>query len=400
MGKRLRFPLCLCLLAWWLGLSSLAFAALPTPINIYLFSAKGCPHCLGAKKFLGKLEYNYPHLKVIELELTGSRENQEIFKQVAARLQVDLAGVPCIVIGTTPFVGWQNEQSTGAAIEWTLREAGERPPPDVIAPLLIHQRPLPESGPGPQVPETLNLPIIGVVETRHLSLGLLTVIIGGMDGFNPCAMWALVFLIGLLLGMENRTRMWILGALFIGGSGLVYFFFMTAWLNILLFLGLVVWIRVAIGGIALVAAWVNLRNYFLSKGGACTLLGGEKRQDLMGRIKSAIEHRSFLLAAAGILFLGVAVNLVELFCSAGLPVVYIQVLTMSYLPNWQYYVYLALYIFVFMLDDFIVFLVSMLTLKHFGLTTKYNRFSNLIGGLVLLVLGLLLIFRSNFLMLG
>ena len=400
MGKRLRFLFCFCLLAWWPDLSNLAVAAPPTPITVYLFSAEGCPHCLGAQKFLGKLEGTYPHLKVIELELTGSRQNQEIFRQVAARLQVDLAGVPCIVIGTIPLVGWQNEQTTGAAIERALREAGEHPPPDVIAPLLIPATLPPKSGPESQITETLNLPIIGVVDTRHLSLGLLTIIIGAMDGFNPCAMWALVFLIGMLLGMENRTRMWILGALFIGGSGLVYFFFMTAWLNILLFIGLVFWVRVAIGGIALVAAGVNLRSYFRNRGGACPILGGEKRQDLLGRIKSAIEHRSFLLAAVGILFLGAAVNLVELFCSAGLPVVYTQILTMSRLPNWQYYVYLTLYIFVFMLDDLIVFVVSMLTLKHFGLTNKYNRFSNLIGGLVLLVVGLLLIFRPNVLMFG
>jgi cytochrome c biogenesis protein CcdA len=120
----------------------------------------------------------------------------------------------------------------------------------------------------------------------------------------------------------------------------------------------------------------------------------------MARIKSAIEHQSFLLAAAGIFLLGVAVNLVELFCSAGLPVVYTQVLTLSRLPLWQYYAYLALYIFVFMLDDLIVFVVSMLAFQHFGLTTRYKRFSNLVGGLVLLAVGFLLIFRPELLMFG
>jgi glutaredoxin len=400
MATGLRFLLRLCLPAWLLCLSFLAFAASPPSLKVYLFSAKGCPHCLEAKKFLAKLEGKYPHLRVVELELSGSRENQEIFKKFAARLQVEIAGVPCIVIGATHFVGWQDEHSTGAAIERAILAAEERPPPDLIAPLLTPETRLPELGSRNQIPETLSIPMIGTVETQHLSLGLLTVIIGAMDGFNPCAMWALLFLIGLLLGMENRTRMWVLGGLFIGGSGLVYFFFMTAWLNILIFLGLVVWIRVAIGGVALVAAGVNLREYFLNRGGACTLMGGERRQSLMARIKNAIEHESFLLAAVGILFLGVAVNLVELFCSMGLPVVYTQTLIMSRLPVWQYYAYMALYIFIFMLDDIIVFVVSMLTLQHFGLNIKYSRFSNLIGGLVLLVVGLLLIFRPDVLMFG
>ncbi len=401
MSKWLRFAFGLCLAVWWLVVSppALAAPAAPTPINLYLFSAKGCQHCLEAKKFLGKLADKYPRLQVVELELTESRANQEIFRQVAARLQVDLVGVPCMIIGATPVVGWQGEHSTGAAIERLIREWGERPAPDVVAPLRFPEKQ--QTGPElPQIPESLHVPIIGAVDTRHLSLGLLTVIIGALDGFNPCAMWALIFLIGLLLGMENRTRMWVLGSLFIGGSGLVYFFFMTAWLNILLFLGLVVWIRVGIGIIALVAAGINLREYFLNKGGACKLLGGEKRQGVMARIKDAIEHQSFMLAAAGIFLLGVAVNLVELFCSAGLPVVYTQILTLSRLPLWQYYAYLALYIFFFMLDDLIVFVVSMLTLQHFGLAHTYKRFSNLAGGIVLLVVGLLLIFKPEILMSG
>jgi glutaredoxin len=239
MAKGLRSFLGFCLPAWLLGLSLLAFAAPPSSLKVYLFSAEGCPHCREAKKFLAKLEGKHPHLRVIELELTGNRRNQGIFKKIADRMQVELAGVPCIFIGATYFVGWQDVQSTGAAIERAILEAEKRPPPDLIAPLFTPETRLPEVGPRTQIPETLNLPIIGTVETRHLSLGLLTVIIGAMDGFNPCAMWALVFLIGLLLGMENRTRMWVLGSLFIGGSGLVYFFFMTAWLNVLLFLGLV-----------------------------------------------------------------------------------------------------------------------------------------------------------------
>jgi cytochrome c biogenesis protein CcdA len=179
----------------------------------------------------------------------------------------------------------------------------------------------------------------------------------------------------------------------------VYFIFMAAWLNIFLFLGFIFWLRVAIGVLALAAAGVNLREFFRNKEGSCPL-GGESRQGIMARIQNAIEHQSFWLAAGGIFLLGVAVNLVELFCSAGLPVVYTQILTLSRLPVWQYYAYLALYIAVFMLDDLIVFVVSMATLRHFGLATKYKRFSNLAGGVVLLMVGILLIFRPELLMFG
>ncbi|MDI6852577.1 MAG: hypothetical protein QME75_03090 [Deltaproteobacteria bacterium] len=366
-------------------------------INIYIFSVKGCIHCLEEKKFLARLEKKYSDIRVVEIDLTESKENQAIFQKVAGLLRVEVAGVPFTVIGNIPVVGWRDEAFTGAELERALEEARQRRLPDVVAPLLPDGRPPPATVEGPRIPEKLVLPIIGEVEIKHLSLGLMTVLFGALDGFNPCAMWALVFLIGLLLGMQNSRRMWALGGLFIVGSGLVYFLFMAAWLNLFLFLGFIFWLRVAIGALALVAAGVNLREFFRSKEASCPL-GGEKRQGLMARIQNAIEQKSFWLAAGGIFLLGVAVNLVELFCSAGLPVVYTQILTLSRLPAWQYYAYLTLYIVVFMLDDLIVFVVSMATLRHFGFATRYKRFSNLLGGVVLLAVGILLIFKPELLM--
>lgn len=367
-------------------------------VTVYLFSVKGCPHCLAEKKFLSKLEKKYAGLKVVEIELSKRKENQEVFQKVSALLKFEPIGVPVTVIGNIPIVGWQDEVLTGRAIERAIEEVRRRSLPDVTGPLLEQLAPPPRAE-GPPIPEKLTLPILGEIEVRRLSLTALTIILGALDGFNPCAMWALVFLIGLLLNMRNRARMWALGSLFIAGSGLVYFLFMAAWLNILLFLGLMVWIRVAIGAVALAAAGLNLREFFAKKEAACPL-AGERRLSLIDRIRQAVEKRSFLLAAGGVFLLGVAVNLVELFCSAGLPVVYTQILTLSRLPVWQYYAYLALYILVFMLDDLIVFVVSMLTLQQLGLGARYQRFSNLLGGVVLLAVGLLLIFKPEVLMFG
>ena len=107
-----------------------------------------------------------------------------------------------------------------------------------------------------------------------------------------------------------------------------------------------------------------------------------------------------MFALAGIIALAVAVNLVELLCSAGLPVVFTQILALNNLPTWQYYAYLILYIFIFILDDLIVFILAMLTLKMTGLGNKYARYSHLIGGAVMVIVGLLLIFKPEWLMFG
>ena len=106
------------------------------------------------------------------------------------------------------------------------------------------------------------------------------------------------------------------------------------------------------------------------------------------------------MAIAGIILLAFAVNLVELICSAGLPAVYVQILTLTELPTWQYYAYLVLYIFIFMLDDLFIFFVAMKTLQITGVTTKYVRASRLIGGIVMIVIGILLIFKPELLMFG
>lgn len=127
------------------------------------------------------------------------------------------------------------------------------------------------------------------------------------------------------------------------------------------------------------------------------MTGSERRRRLFDRLRAAAAQRSFLPALAGIVALAFAVNLVELVCSAGIPAVYTQVLALSDLPGWKYHGYIALYILVFMLDDLVVFVTAMKTLQVAGLTAGYSRWSHLVGGVVLLVLGLALIFRPQWL---
>jgi hypothetical protein len=370
-------------------------------VTVYLFWTIGCPHCLHEKEFLAALERRDQAIKVVALELSSQRNNLELFQKVGELLKADVSGVPFTVIGDHYIIGWQDEPTTGPGIEAAIREARGRAAPDVVAGILT----APDSTPPhradkPTVPETLTLPVFGQVNLKYLSLAAITFIIGGLDGFNPCAMWVLVFLINLLLRLEDRKKMWILGSAFIIASGAVYFLFMTAWLNILIFLGFIFWIRIIIGGVALLAGGYNLKEYWTDTSGACTLSHGAHRQRTMDRLKKTVTNSKFWLALAGIVLLALLVNMVELICSAGFPVVYLQILSLTPMPFWQYYLYLLLYIAIFMLDDIIVFVLAMVTLQLTGATTRYKRLSNLIGGILMLLIGLLLIFKPGWLMFG
>lgn len=248
--------------------------------------------------------------------------------------------------------------------------------------------------------ESLTLPIIGTIQIANLSLPLLSMVIGLIDGFNPCAMWTLLFLISLLLSMKDRRRMWILGTVFIITSAFVYFLFLTAWLNFFMILGFVLWVRIAVGIVALVAGFYSLRSYYQNKEGGCEVVKGEKRQKAFEKLKKITQERDFLLALFGIILLAFAVNVVELVCSAGLPAVYTQILSLSKLSPWQNYTYILIYIFFFMIDDLFIFAVAMITLHAVGIQNKYARFSRLIGGILMLIIGTLLLFKPELLMFG
>ena len=241
MSKRARFFVSLVLVCLCLGPGGpQPTSAADKPVKVYLFWTAGCPHCLHEKAFLTALERRDNAVQVVALELSAGRENLELFQKVGKLLQADISGVPFTVIGDQYVIGWQDEATTGQAIEAAIREARRRGAPDVVAGLLTAPAPTPpHRADKPTVPETLTLPLIGQIHLKYLSLGALTVIIGALDGFNPCAMWVLIFLINLLLGLKDRRKMWILGSAFIIASGAVYFLFMTAWLNILIFLGFI-----------------------------------------------------------------------------------------------------------------------------------------------------------------
>jgi len=151
---------------------------------------------------------------------------------------------------------------------------------------------------------------------------------------------------------------------------------------------------------ALAAGGYYLKDYLVNKQGSCSIMGDAKRRKIFEKIRSITQKRRFILALGGIILLAAAVNLVELICSAGLPAIYTKILSLSNLPAWQYYLYLLFYILIFILDDLLVFFTAMITLRVTGIGGKYSRFSHLIGGILMLAIGLLLLFKPEWLMFG
>ena len=383
-------------------------------VDVYLFWREGCPHCEHAIEFLRRVETEQPQARVHYLEVSRNAANRAALIAFAKARKLEDLAVPFTVIGDEISVGWGGDAFSGgplaARIEACLRAAC----PDSLGPMLreagvlASERAVPapaSAAPAPvpaparrgALPETIKLPLAGELRLATLSLPVLTLVLGALDGFNPCAMWTLVFLLGLLLGMKDKARRWILGCAFIGASAAVYFVFMAAWLNALLLIGMVVWVRAGVALVALGGGFYYLREYFLNPQAACKITAPQSRRRVLERLRSLAAEQRFWIALGGIIALAFAVNLIELLCSAGIPAVYTQVLALSQLPAWQYYAYLLLYILVFMFDDLIVFVLAMKTLEVSGMTTRYVRWSHLFGGVALLAIGALLLLRPELL---
>lgn len=380
----------------------LKIAAQINKVNIHVFTLKGCPHCADEKEFLKKLQSKYEFLAVREYELSENKSNRDLMIAVGNKLNADVSGVPFTVVGEIYIAGFGSEETTGREIEAALLEAKEKNSPDLVSEILKRkvpeEKPLEKSGVTAEIPKEVKIPFFGLVKVSDLSLPAFTFIVALADGFNPCAMWVLLFLISLLIGMHDKFKMIVLGSAFILASGLVYFLFLSAWLNLFLFLGFIFWVRTLIGGVALTAGGYNLKEFFTNKEGSCKVTGNEKRRKVFDKLKNLTASKNFLLSLGGIVLLAFAVNLVELICSAGLPAVYTKVLTLSALPAWKYYAYLLFYILIFMLDDLIIFLGAVFTFHLIGINTKYARFSHLIGGIAMLVVGILMIFAPQLLL--
>lgn len=374
--------------------------------HAYFFHSESCPHCKEEMEFLIELSKQPEYLDVqfLEFEITQIPENRALLQEIGRVLDLDVGSVPMTFIGNDVIVGFGSEETTGVQIQRAIDQIIEEGDADLIG-LIIAGEAIDASaimkGNNEQedgaMPESVHVPLIGEVKTANLSLPILSIFLGFVDGFNPCAMWILVFLISLMLGMKDRKRMWILGTTFIIASGAIYYVFMAAWLNVLMFIGFLFAVRLIIGLVAIGGGAYSIHDFYTNKDATCKVGDLEEKQKTMQKMRDVVKRPSFLAAFFGMIALALAVNLVELICSAGIPAVFTQILNMSDISIFVRYAYMMLYILFYMIDDIAVFVVAMVTLEITGATAKYTRATRLIGGIIMVLIGILMILKPELL---
>lgn len=367
-------------------------------VNVYLFHSNTCSHCKAEIEFLDEIQKEYENLKINLYEINDVKENKELMINIKEKLNIDSPMVPFTVIGDYYYIGYNDGVKDG--IKNLIEKYTSEEQYDIIKDIIDGKDVSNFKIKNGEINKIST--VFGEIDPAKVSLPILSVIMGAIDGFNPCAMWVLIFLITMLFNMENKKRMWALGITFLVTSALIYLVFMFVWLGVATkLLTTISWLKLLIGLIALIGAFINLKGFIKSivkKDAGCEVVDNSKRKKIISKIKKYTSEKSFILAMLGAMLLAISVNAIELACSAGLPVLFTNVLALNDVNFIEKCIYIFIYIFFFLIDDIIVFFVAMFTLNIKALSTKYTKYSHLIGGIIMLIIGILMIFKPEWLM--
>lgn len=366
-------------------------------VPVYFFTAPNCPHCAEARPVLAQLLEKFPTARLNEFDIWGDpAEFTRLRQLVATHGKVPLA-TPAIFIGDRMWLGFN--PSMAEAIEQTLASCSSRGCPDPMQRLTREQPEpvLPVNRPEAPTAETVTLPLLGKIELRDASLPLMTVALGLLDSINPCAFFVLLFLLGLLVHANSKRRMLAIGGTFVLFSGVIYFLFMAAWLNLFLAVGQLAAITTVAAVIAIVVALINIKDFFYFKEGVSLTLSGHSRNLLGKRMRSLVHAASLPAALTGTAVLAIAANSYELLCTAGFPMVFTRILTLQELPPGWYYLYLAAYNAIYVLPLLGIVTAFSLTLGVHKLTEWQGRELKLISGMMMLILGATLLLEPGLL---
>lgn len=406
-------------------------------VIVYFFWSAGCLHCEKEEAFLSKLGRKYPELDIRSFEVKNNPESARFFSTLADAYGIKIKGVPTTFIGgMEPIIGYAADESTGRDIEKmvikciadTCFDPLEKLRRNLETPLLY-----PNSGitgqqdvcpQGSECPEettphpgglegredgagvqqmtepatrkdtTVELPLIGELKISD-SLLYQTIMIAGVDGFNPCAFFVLFTLLGILLHVQSRKKVFLVGGIFVFFSGFIYFIFMAAWLNIFLLAGRLAAVTTAAGAIALSVALINIKDFFYYRKGVSLVIPEKAKPRLYERMRKLLKATSLPSVILGTVVLAAAANMYELFCTAGFPMAYTRILTLRNLPKMHYYFYLVLYNVIYIIPLALIVLFFAVTLGAKKLTELQGQMLKLVSGMMMLSLGAVLLVKPE-----
>ena len=391
------------------------------PVTIYLFWGEGCPHCAKAKPYYESLEAKYPGLTLKTFEVYYDEDNQQLFVLMAQKFGLEQLGVPTMFIGPHYLQGYSEEmneaieQAVVHCLENGCADAAEGIPglaptaaptattaPESTATPENTVTPVPDglvatSDPPAQQgsldsSHSVEIPLIGSLNLNLQSAALSTMLIAVVDGFNPCSIWVLSMLLALTLHTGSRKKVLIIGLIFLTVTAAIYALFIAGLFSVLKVASFLGWIRVVVALVALFFALVNIKDYFWYKQGLSFTIAEHKRAGIFRRIRVVMDaSQTFWGLAGATVVLAAGVSMVEFSCTAGFPVLWVNLLTAQNVGIASFVLLLLLYMFIYQLDELVIFFSAVASLKASRLEEKHGRLLKLAGGMLMLALSVVML---------
>lgn len=340
----------------------------PPTIDIVIFHGDGCPHCASALAFLDRLDDEVPEVRILDYEVWYDAANRELFRRTGQQMGFDAGPVPTIILSGQVWIGFDGVVAEQLATVVDQLTQGETPEP---------------------VDRTeVEVPFVGRVDVGDRSLVLATIIIGFVDGVNPCSLWVLSMLLALVLHSGSRRRVMLVGTVFLLITSALYGLYMVGFYSVLDYAGDAMWIRLTVVVIAGGFGLLHLKEYLTQRGPSVTI--PDRRKPGLYQRMRALAHpdRSLGAVLGGTAVLAVAVSLLETPCTAGLPLLWTNLLTARGVEGAGAALLFLLYLAVFLLDELIVFGLAVVTMRATKVQEHHGRALQLISGTLMATLAL------------
>lgn len=350
------------------------------PVTLVLFYGSGCPHCHAEREFLAELQERWPDLTIVEYEVWEDADNLELFRRRAAAAGFEARAVPTTFVGDRVWVGW----SPAVAEEI-----------EVVVAAMFAGASIPESS--MTTSTVVDVPFFGGVDVGDRSLVAATLLIGFVDGVNPCSLWVLSMLLALVLHSGSRHRVFAVGATFLVVTSALYGLYIAGAYSALDYAGEADWVRVAVAVVAAAFGVLHVKEFFTHRGVSITISDSHKTPMLQRMRRLARADRSLPAALGGTALLAVGVSIVETPCTAGLPLLWADLLADREVGTPGAVLLFALYLGVFLLDELVLFGAAVVTLRATRMQEQHGRLLQLISGTLMLTLASVMLFAPSLL---
>jgi len=380
-------------------------------VYIHIFWGEGCPHCAKAIPWLEGLSQDDENIVILEYEIYSNEDNRNNLFLLADEYSLTNLGVPTIFIGPYIFQGFV--EADKVKIEDAIRtceangcvdEAGNiltGVPSPTRTPTAVESTEIistvePNENSTVSDTNTLEVPIFGKVNLENKSIFLSTALIAFVDGVNPCSIWVLTMLLALTLHTGSRKKVFLIGFVFLTVTAGIYALFILGLFSVLKFAGFLNWIRVVIAVVALVFSIINIKDYFWYKEGLSLTIADDKKPVMFKQMRSLTDasQSTWGLIGATIVF-AAGVSLIEFSCTAGFPVIWVNLLSAQKVSGVLFILLLLIYMLIYQADELVIFLSSVATLKAGKIEEKSGRILKLVSGVLMFVLAAVMIFNPE-----